>query len=150
MKIKRLLRLGAVKKEVTTVTKTLMRTSLMIPMPARTTTARSSTLMRARARTGRTLRPRLRRMTDTEKMMMTGAGGEKVAVGAAVTETGTVTDPTSLQRKANTEPPRRRASTATRAETAAGTARGREAARPTSLQRKANTEPPRRRASTAT
>merc|ERR1712079_600737 len=116
---------GEVKKEVTTVTKTLMRTSLMIPMPARTTTARSLTLTRARARTGRTLRPRLRRMTDTEKMMMTGAGGEKVAVGEAVTETGTVTDP-----------PRRRASTATRAETAAGTARGREAARPTKVRRR--------------
>merc|ERR1719195_829508 len=77
MKIKRLLRLGEVKKEVTTVTKTLMRTSLMIPMPARTTTARSLTLTRARARTGRTLRPRLRRMTDTEKMMMTGAGAAR-------------------------------------------------------------------------
>merc|ERR1711978_94459 len=79
---------------------------------------------------------RLRRMTDTEKMMMTGAGGEKVAVGAAVTGTGTVTDTTSLQRKANTELPRRRASTATRAETAAETARGREAARPTKVQRR--------------
>merc|ERR1719323_3051948 len=75
---------------------TLMKTSVMTATPVTRSSVMSLAVMRALARTGLIWRLRLLRMTDTERMMMTGGGREAAA------ETGITSHP----RRVSTEPRR--------------------------------------------